>query len=203
MTERVLVLPRSTIPGGTDFTGIRPLDITGESAIREAIAQHGRWMDRDEAEADPSHKQAIPYVIARDRSGPAERVYLMERTAAGGDPRLHHRATIGIGGHVNPVDDGGDRLEAGLRREWAEEMVADWEPSFIAIGLLNDDRNPVGSVHLGIVFEVETAGRPLTVREQDKLSGRMVEVTEVRSAWDRLESWSQLVAEALWGHGAP
>jgi predicted NUDIX family phosphoesterase len=191
------------VPGGTGFTGIRQLDASGESAIRDAIARHGRWMNRDEAEADPSHKQAIPYVIARDRSGLEERVYLMERTAAGGDPRLHHRATIGIGGHVNPVDDSGDRLEAGLRREWAEEMVAEWEPSFVAIGLLNDDRNPVGSVHLGVVFEVETAGRRLTVREQDKLSGRMVEVAEVQSAWDRLESWSQLVAAALWGHRAP
>jgi predicted NUDIX family phosphoesterase len=37
------------------------------------------------------------------------------------------------------------------------------------------------------------------VRERDKLSGRMASLTEVRAGWDRMETWSQLVAEALWG----
>ena len=65
------------------------------------------------------------------------------------------------------------------------------------MGLLNDDSNPVGSVHLGVVFEVEAAGRPVEVREQDKLSGRFATASEVREAWDRLETWSRLVAEHL------
>jgi predicted NUDIX family phosphoesterase len=199
MTELVLVLPRAGVPGGTDFTGIRPLAAGDAPSLRRAVADYGTWMDRELAEQDPSHKQLIPYVVVRERGGPDERVFLMERTDAGGDPRLHRRATIGVGGHLNPVDDGTDPLYAGLRREWAEELVAHWEPMFVPIGLLNDDRNPVGSVHLGVVFEVETDGRELAVRERDKLSGRMVPVVEVASAWDRLETWSQLVVEALWG----
>ena len=147
------------------------------------------------AEEDPTHKQVIPYVVVRD--GPS--VFLMERTDAGGDARLHRRASIGVGGHLNPVDGEADPLAAGLAREWAEELAGDWEPEFLPVGLLNDDRNAVGAVHLGVVFAVEAAGRPLAVRETEKLSGSFVNPEAVLAAWDRLETWSQLVAEHLLG----
>jgi predicted NUDIX family phosphoesterase len=194
VAERVLVLPRDEVPGGCDFTGLRPLSNGQLEVLQARLVAAGVWMARDAAEDDPRHKQLIPYVVVRD----AERVFLMERTEAGADARLHRRATIGVGGHLNPVDDGPDPLGAGLRREWREELDADWEPEFTAIGLLNDDRNPVGSVHLGIVFEVQTGGRPIDVRERAKRSGRLASLDEVWGAWDRLETWSQLVAEALW-----
>jgi predicted NUDIX family phosphoesterase len=207
VVERVLVLPRTAVPGGCDYLGVRRATESDLTALRTAIADDGEWVDRPTAEADPRRKQVIPYVIVREGSGSDERVFLMERTDAGGDPRLHHRATIGVGGHLNPVDgpDGaaGDPLGAGLRREWGEELVADWEPAFEPVGFLNDDRNPVGQVHLGVVFAVEAAGRQLAVRERRKLSGRMVPVAELARAWDRMETWSQLVAEALWGRPAP
>lgn len=163
--------------------------------LHRALRADGIWLDRMAAEQDPSHKQLIPYVVVRD----AELVFLMERTDAGGDARLHRRATIGVGGHLNPIDAGPDPVGSGLRREWREELSADWEPEFRPIGLLNDDRNPVGSVHLGIVFGVEAGGRPIDVRERAKLSGRLAPLDEVWAAWERLETWSQLVAEALWG----
>jgi predicted NUDIX family phosphoesterase len=195
MTERVLVVPRADVPGGCDYTGLRPFQGDQMAALRDAVARTGRWMDRPAAEIDPAHKQLIPYVVVRD--GP--QAFLMDRTAAGGDARLHHRATIGVGGHVNPVDEGQDPIATGLRREWDEEIAADWDPEFNPIGLLNDDRNPVGSVHLGLVYEVDAAGRPFSVRERDKLSGRLAGAEEIRAAWDRMESWSQLVVRALWG----
>lgn len=193
MVERVLVLPRDRVPGGCDFTGLRRADTDALAELRAAVDRVGRFLMRPVAEESPAWKQLIPYVVVRDRG----RVFLMERTAAGGDPRLHHKASIGVGGHLNPVDDGEDPLSVGLRREWAEELVAGWEPEFRLVGLLNDDSNPVGSVHLGVVFEVEADGRPVDVRERDKLSGRMVAPAEVLGAWDRLETWSQLVAEQL------
>jgi predicted NUDIX family phosphoesterase len=152
-------------------------------------------MPRDQAEQDPSHKQLIPYVVVRD----GDRAFLMERTSAGGDARLHRAATIGVGGHVNPVDDGEDPITAGLEREWREEIEAAWVPEFTLIGLLNDDRNAVGSVHLGLVYEVDAGGRPFSVREHDKLSGHLADAAEIRASWARMESWSQLVVSALWG----
>jgi predicted NUDIX family phosphoesterase len=192
VTERVLVLPRADVPGGCDFTGVRTTDAS-LADLRAAIGRHGRYLPRVRAEADPSFKQIIPYVVVRDGAD----VFLMERTDAGGDPRLHRKASLGVGGHLNPVDDGEEPLMAGLRREWAEELVTDWEPEFRLVGLLNDDGNPVGAVHLGVVFDVQAAGRAVAVRETDKLSGRFAGAGDVAAAWDRLETWSRLAAQAL------
>ena len=151
MTERVLVLPRAESPAAaTSTASAAPTRGAPGEAPRGRSATHGRYLDRPAAEDDPTHKQLIPYVVVRD----AERVFLMHRTDAGGDPRLHGKASIGVGGHLNPVDEGDDALMSGLRREWLEELEADWEPEFELIGLLNDDSNPVGAVHLGVVFSV-------------------------------------------------
>jgi len=193
MTERVLVLPRADVPGGCDFNGVRAAQHGLLAKLRSAVSAHGRYFDRPAAEEDPTYKQLIPYVVVRD----GERVFLMHRTDAGGDPRLHGKASIGVGGHLNPVDEGDDALMSGLRREWVEELEADWEPEFELIGLLNDDSNPVGSVHLGVVFSVQAHGRNVDVREHDKLIGGFAGTDELAASWPRLETWSQLVADAL------
>ena len=193
MTERVLVLPRADVPGGCDFHGVRAAQRGLLAKLRATVAAHGRYLDRPAAEDDPTHKQLIPYVVVRD----AERVFLMHRSDAGGDPRLHGKASIGVGGHLNPVDEGDDALMSGLRREWLEELEADWEPEFELIGLLNDDSNPVGAVHLGVVFSVQANGRAVDVREHDKLIGGFAGTDELAASWPRLETWSQLVADAL------
>jgi predicted NUDIX family phosphoesterase len=193
MTERVLVLPRTAVPGGCDFHGLRPANDATLAQLRDAVAAHGRYLDRPIAEEDSGHKQLIPYVVVRD----GDRVFLMERTDAGGDRRLHGKASIGVGGHLNPVDEGEDALMAGLRREWAEELVAGWTPEFHLVGMLNDDSNPVGAVHLGVVFAVEADGRAVEVREADKLTGAFAPAEAVWGAWERLETWSQLVARAI------
>ena len=186
-------MPRAGVPGGGEFHGIRSADEGTLEQLRTAVARRGIYLDRPIAEQDPGHKQLIPYVVVRD----AGNVFLMERTDAGGDARLHGKASIGVGGHLNPVDAGEDALMAGLRREWAEELAAEWEPEFQLLGLLNDDSNPVGAVHLGVVFVVDAAGRPVEVRERDKLTGAFADAATVAAAWDRLETWSQMVAVEL------
>lgn len=193
MLEQVLVLPREHVPGGCDFSGVRTADAAVLTTLRAALAAYGTFLDRPVAEDDPTHKQLIPYVVVRD----GERIFLTERSTAGGDARLHGKASIGVGGHLNPVDEGEDPLTDGLRREWSEELDTSWEPDFRLVGLINDDSNPVGSVHLGVVFTVEADGRAVSVREHEKLIGRWVTVDELRSVWDRLETWSQLVAAHL------
>lgn len=193
MEEQVLVLRRERVPGGCDFRGIRAADRATLAELRAALRVDGSYVSRSIAEADPAFKQIIPYVVVRD----AERVFLMERSDEGADARLHRKASIGVGGHLNSIDAGADPLLGGLHREWGEELVAAWEPEFRLVGLLNDDSNPVGSVHLGIVFEVDAAGRPVDVRERTKLSGGWADRAALLESWDRLETWSRLVAEHL------
>ncbi len=160
------------------------------SPLLRAAAMHGEFRPRSEAETDPSWKQLIPYLLLRD----GERIFLMRRTKAGGDERLHDRYTIGIGGHVNPED--ADVL-GGLRREWAEEIEADFEPDFRPVGLLNDDENEVGAVHLGLVYAADAGGRPVEIREKHKLEGAFASVDAVAGVQDRLETWSALLFEFL------
>lgn len=119
-----------------------------------------------------------------------ERLFLMKRTKAGGDARLHDLYSLGIGGHLNPQDGG---VMGGLLREFHEEMVADWEPEPQLVGLLNDDDVLVGQVHVGVVFQADASGRALDVRETHKLSGRFVDASAVLPVYDQMETWSQFL----------
>ena len=185
--ERVLVVPRAAIVPGDGWLGVRR---DGIAAALEAVTRGGFFMRRSDAEQDPGHKQVIPYLVLRD----GERWFLMRRTKAGGDPRLHDRWSIGVGGHLNPGD--GD-VAGCLRREWAEEVRAGFEPEFTPVGLLNDDTTAVGAVHVGFVYLADAAGRAVRIRETDKLSGGFATTDEVAAVRDAMETWSSLVFDAL------
>ncbi len=154
------------------------------------MASEGRFEPRSTAERDRSLKQVIPYLVLRDGA----RYFLMQRTRAGGDERLHDRWTIGVGGHLNPGD--GD-LAGGLVREWREEIEAEFVPDFELVGLLNDDTTDVGSVHVGAVFVADAAGRAVAIREVEKLTGAFAEPPAVAAVRDGMESWSRLVFDAF------
>lgn len=185
--ERVLVVPRAAIMGVRGWRGVVR---SGAERHLAAIAAEGRFEPRAAMERDPLFKQVIPYLVLRDGG----RLFLMRRTRAGGDERLHDRFSIGVGGHLNAGDGG---LAGGLAREWSEELAADFVPEFRLLGLLNDDETDVGRVHLGVVYLAEAAGRAVCVRETDKLEGGFADRAAVRRVYDRLETWSQLVLDAL------
>lgn len=185
--ELVFVVPRSSIADEAGWYGIRTDDLEG---FLEALERDGRYEPRPAMEADPSFKQVIPYLVLRDD----ERFFLMRRTRAGVDARLHDRYSIGVGGHLNPGDGG---VLGGLRREWHEELVAGFEPEFRLVGLLNDDTTDVGAVHIGAVYVADAGGRPVEIRETDKLSGAFAAPDEVEAVVDRMETWSRLCFEFL------
>jgi predicted NUDIX family phosphoesterase len=185
--EQVLVVPRAALVPGEGWLGVRPGDLAQEL---EVVAREGRFMRRGDAEEDPSFKQVIPYLVLRDGG----RWFLMRRTRAGGDARLHDLWSIGVGGHLNPGD--GD-VAGGLAREWAEEVEADFTPEYRPVGLLNDDTTPVGAVHVGFVYVADAAGRPVAIRETEKLTGAFSTGEEVEAVRDRLETWSRLAFDAL------
>ncbi len=185
--ERVFVVPRAAVVDGAGWYGVRT---DGLDAFVAALERDGRYEPREAMEVDPTFKQVIPYLVLRD----GERYFLMQRTTGGGDARLHGRYSIGVGGHLNPGDGG---LLGGLRREWEEELIADFVPAFRLVALLNDDTTEVGAVHLGAVYVADTAGRPVAVRETDKLTGGFVQPAGVEAVVERLETWSRLIYDHL------
>ena len=185
--ELVHVIPRSLLfASGGDWRGVR----AARPEELDLLTGSGELRRRGDMESDPTFKQVIPYLVVRDGS----RYFLMRRSRAGLDARLHDRYSIGVGGHLTEGDGG---LAGGLRREWHEEIEADFAPDFQLVGLLNDDSTEVGRVHVGVVYTAETGGRPVAVREVDKLSGTMASRDEVNAVVDRMESWSALVFDFL------
>jgi predicted NUDIX family phosphoesterase len=192
--ELVYAVPREMV-----FSDVAPwlgVRREGVDAVLDRARTLGDYVPRPAAETDRSLKQIIPYLVLRD----GDRIFLMKRTRAGGDARLHDLFSIGIGGHLNPGD---GWIMGGLAREWREELEADFMPDFEFVGLLNDDTVDVGVHHLGIVFLADAAGRPVGVRETDKLSGDFEEVSAVRVVYDRMETWSQLAFDAIVGGDRP
>jgi predicted NUDIX family phosphoesterase len=190
--ELVFVVPRAVVMGSDGWHGIRDLPL---GAFLEIIAAAGRYEPRSAMETAPSFKQVIPYLVLRDDA----RYFLMRRTRAGGDARLHDLYSIGVGGHLNPGDGG---LEQGLLREWQEELDAAFVPEFRMVGLLNDDTTEVGRVHIGAVFEADADGRLVAIRETDKLEGSFADAAHVAAVIDQMETWSRLVFEHLEAAGS-
>jgi predicted NUDIX family phosphoesterase len=192
--ELVYAVPRNVLFSGIDpWLGVKR---EGVDAVLARAGESGDYVPRTAAETDTSLKQIIPYLVLLD----GDRIFLMKRTRAGGDARLHDRYTIGVGGHLNPGDGG---ILAGLAREWQEEIEADFTPDFEFLGLLNDDTVDVGRHHLGIVYLAQAAGRAVGVRETNKLIGSFEGIEAVRAAYDRMETWSQLVLDAIIGVPPP
>ena len=197
--EEIVGIPRDlALPAGA-WTGIRAFS-SPEEGEREITRLDGlaQARPRRELESDPSWKQPIPYAVAlyRPEGGPAGDVQLfwMDRLAGGSDKRLHGRASFGVGGHISPSDGG---IRAALAREWAEEVATPTLPHFTPLGLLNDDGDDVGRVHLGVVFIATLTSPLIHIRETHKLAGSLVPVSEALRRRDELEGWSARLIDTI------
>lgn len=208
--EFVFVVPREKLfpehyPHGVVFFG----EGLEEARVRATWCEHGFFVERAYAERTPSLKQVIPYTVVT-RGG---EVLLLTRTKRGGDARLHDKLSIGVGGHVephdlpahgpsgsSPEDSSRDPVPNATRREVLEEELAvDGSWTLTTVGLLNDDSNAVGAVHVGLVQVLEVGG-DVQVRELDTLQGSFVTPEELRrrlATGANFETWSSLLLEHL------
>ena len=194
--EIIGYVPRVALSELTDLpvTGIvQDLDASLYAQLTEQLC----WAARGPLEIDPSKKQLIPYIaVTRD-----ERVWVMRRTKKQSEARLHEKLSIGVGGHLEKLDtDTDDVVMAGALRELTEELDISTSSPLRYIGLLNDDSNEVGQVHLGVIFRLELgANTEVSVREVDKMEGEWMTHEQLAEHHDRLETWSQLLFDRLRG----
>jgi predicted NUDIX family phosphoesterase len=191
--EQVFVVHRSGLFAGDWPQGFVPWSAGESDAMLLDLERRGFFVARAEAEQNPEWKQLIPYCMLR-RGG---QLFCVERRRAQGESRLHGLLSIGLGGHVNP----GDEPDEELRIDWRR---AAGPPELL--GLLNDDSNPVGRVHAGLVFRLEFASTgsdpgtcdEATIRETSAMHGGFGHLAEPGGLWQdraRFESWSRILLE--------
>lgn len=161
--------------------------------IERMILANQVFLERKAAELDLNHKQVIPYVMVT-----CEESYLLsQRTDKQEEKRLHNLFSLGQGGHINELDFNGTRspLIEGLMREIREEFqlakILDCSP----IGIINDNSNPVGRVHLGLVYRVEVDSRNFKVAEEGKHIAQWYSTLGLSAFYDRMENWSKILMD--------
>ncbi|MBN1588907.1 MAG: phosphoesterase [Pirellulales bacterium] len=217
--ENVLVVPTELFHGLGHFQGFtRETDRYLPVLLDPANMQ---FRPRNQVEEDPGLKQLIPYVIFLHRNGDgAESVFQYTRGRGQGEGRLHHLRSVGIGGHISSTDVGKrgqvpfagngpqgashkrvtpfpDPFQEGMRRELDEEVAIDTPYRARCVGLLNDDSNPVGQVHLGLVHIFEVERPAVRSRETEIIESGFRPVAQIMAALDEFETWSQISMRAL------
>jgi predicted NUDIX family phosphoesterase len=195
LDERVLVVPGSEFDRLGRFQGF---SAEADRYLASLLAPGmGSFRARRDVEDDPGFKQIIPYVIFRS----GDLVFTYRRGKQQGESRLHSLRSLGVGGHVAEADADGqstlDAYELALRRELDEEVAIGSEGVLRRVGLINDDSNPVGAVHLGVVHVYELKSPSVRPREEGLADPEFVEVLDLRRHWDEFETWSQICIAAV------
>ena len=205
MDEIILVAPRKEVfrDEGLFFQGV--LNSKGNEDFVDLIIKNINnnlsTMRRGDAEENTSYKQPIPYAVIKR----GNELYGYTRLSGGGETRLHGKISLGLGGHMNPIgntDDFKELILLNLNRELEEEVTILSTPNseikLDIIGLINDDENEVGRVHIGILAFIELSqDAEVTVNETEQLEGKWFTKEELLENYERLESWSKFVVDAF------
>ena len=197
-SERVLVVPAAEFDRLGRFQGF-----CGDAERylgRLLTPELARFRPRSEVEDDPGLKQIIPYVIFRS----GDRVFCYTRGKSQGEVRLHRLRSLGVGGHVAEADADPPKADAtldvyelALRRELDEEVAIQSEGTIRCVGLINDDSNPVGQVHLGVVHLYELERPAVTPREDGLAGAEFLTLAQVRELRSQFETWSQICIDQI------
>ena len=197
--EQVLVVERKVLEQIGLFHGLTTnvqsyLSVLFDSSVL-------RFMPRPQAEKDPSYKQLIPYVIISHDG----KYLTYVRGKRAGETRLVGNRSIGIGGHINPIDNEIPLFDTNYRelynnaveREVAEEIFIEAGHTDSIIALLNDDTTEVGSVHLGVVHHWLLDSSAVIKREQMITQMEFMTPAELNEVRDSMETWSQFCLDYL------
>ncbi len=191
--EEVLVVERSLVERLGMFQGLM---LDTDRYLPELLnPRNYRFVQRGKAEQDDSLKQLIPYFLICH----GDKIWCYVRGKKSGEERLVAKASLGIGGHINNEDL--DLLEdiygRAAVRELEEEVVIPPGYSHKVVALLNDDLTPVGRVHLGVIHILKVTSEDVRKREGVITESGFRTRDELKSMYDRMETWSQICLDHI------
>lgn len=185
VNENILVVKRSTLFPTQAFQG---LQAQSDSFIA-LINQAKEFLPRPAMELDTNYKQIIPYLIFKHDN----RYFLMQRQSTSSEQRLKNKYTLGIGGHIRQEDmHNAATIFDWANREFHEEVSYQGNFTIKTIGILNDDSNAVGQVHLGLVLLLEGDSPDIAIRSELK-SGQLLDAHTCKAYYPNMETWSQII----------
>jgi predicted NUDIX family phosphoesterase len=189
-SENILVVLRDTLLANTSWQGLKLGDCQD---YIELINIHKEFLPRAHMETNPRYKQIIPYLIFKHD----DRYFLMQRQSQASEQRLKNKYSLGIGGHIRQEDlvDSVSIFDW-AKREFHEEVEYRGALKIKPIGILNDDSNEVGQVHIGLVLLLEGDSPAIRVKSELK-SGILLTHKECTAYYDSMESWTQMVFKQL------
>jgi predicted NUDIX family phosphoesterase len=185
--EQVLVVPRNLIFKDGTWQGIKKDNL---DYYLDLIKNNYQFKRRGDVENDPSFQQIVSYILFSFE----KKFFLYKYIQGAGEKRLINSYQLGVGGHINLVDKGGDILEKATQREWEEEVC--YKGNILSkklVGILNDDSRPVEAVHLGLVWHFTGDNDNIFVRETDKLIGEMVNLEKIGKCVKDLLGWPSII----------
>lgn len=187
--ENVLVVNISKLKDKLNLKSLwQGIQTEGLDKILEIIKSEKEFNLRSLMELDYNYKQIIPYVVFKF----SDSYFVMQRKETASEARLQNKLTLGIGGHVNESDMGKENIESWAIREFHEEINYAGKLNMKLYGIINDDSNDVGKVHMGLVFFLEGESNQVYIKSELK-SGRLVKKEHLFDMINSMESWSKTI----------
>lgn len=187
--EEILVIKCATlfqeIP---TWQGINP----DTQQIMNIITNSSNFMPRSRAETNQSFKQIIPYMLFMFEN----KLFVMQRKSSASEQRLASKFSLGIGGHVRQEDITNNNIIDWANREFEEEVTYQGSKTIQILGVLNDDSNDVGQVHLGLILLVHADSSTISINDEHK-SGILLTRGECMALAPQMETWSQICFKFL------
>lgn len=193
MEELVFAIPTEKLWKLIPFKEKGLIEVDG--VVLKRFVQEGLFRKRSELEEDSSYNQIIPYAIISNK----ESYCLFKRTTQQTEKRLHNKFSLGVGGHMNPINSNEpkeDYLIYELKRELFEEVkllngcLVDY---IDFIGFINDDTIPVGTVHIGLLYNIHLSNKDIIVNEMDKMTAQWVDKRELAKFYEGMETWTRII----------
>lgn len=199
----ILAVPSADLSITKDLGAASVYVPQGSEEAIATLGAAGAWFGpRPVLEEDERFRQIIPYVVLRC----GDRFLTYTRGGAGGEARLHDKISMGFGGHVDLPDmqlgenglfDLGATLRVSVEREIQEEIPGVTITGKTWVGLVADNTNAVGRVHVGLIGIWDIEAIPETSGEDAIASLSGLSVEELKGAYDRLENWSRILVDNL------
>lgn len=188
--EKILVVERYVLFSEQAVQGFLP--ISNFSEYEKIVRNNQKFLWRSAMEHDPTYKQIIPYLVFNY----ADKYFVMQRKSTASEERLKNKYSLGIGGHIREEDLQGKSLADWSKREFEEEVNFTGNLVIEPQGIINDDSNDVGKVHVGFVFLLNGDSADISVKSELK-SGELLSLEEMKPLYASMETWSQYVYNFL------